>query len=514
MQFTLPSNPGCYLFKDKKDRIIYIGKAKNLKKRVGSYFSKKILDPKTTALVGNIDDVDYIVTDSEVEALILENNLIKKHRPKYNINLLDAKRYAYIEIPDEKFPRLMIARKKTGKGSFFGPFTSAETRDYILELLRKSFKLRTCRRFPKKACLRYHIGLCDAPCIGLISREEYKKKLDNIRFVLKGNIMPLIRRLKKQMLEYSKQQEYERALEIRKQIEAVEWLEEKQNMERQKRYNEDIINYVVKDSIVYLMLFNIKKGILENKQEFTFDYNEDFFENFLSQYYSEHTIPKELILPKNISDALRIFLQKRKKTNVRVIIPEKGEKSKLLRLVRRNIEITHFGNIEKVEFLQKSLNLNNPPSVVECFDISHLSGTSTAGSMVQFRNGIPDKSNYRRFRIRSIDKIDDFAGIAEVVKRRYTRLKNEKQRFPDLIVIDGGKGQLSAALKELKELNLSVPIIALAKREEEIFTPASTEPIVLKKNDRSLLFLRQIRDEAHRFAIKYNKLLRTKETLK
>jgi len=502
----LPHKPGCYIFKDKKGTIIYIGKARDLRKRVASYFNRKDLDPKTFALVKSISFTDFIVTHNEVEALILENNLIKKNQPKYNINLKDSKRYAYIEITKEDFPRILIARTKDSDGNYFGPFVSGAERDYVLSLLRKIFSVRTCKKIPKRPCLRYHIKLCDAPCSGLISREQYADKIQKVKLVLKGKNDELLKILEGDMKRYSEKHDFERCIMLREQINAINYLSEKQNMERQKRYDEDILNYVLKDGKVYLMIFNIYKGVLANKSEFVFEFIDNFLEDFLVQYYSDNKSKKELILPREIDDSLKKFLLKH---NVKVNLAKKGEKKKLLELVISNIESSYFGNLQKIKHLAEKLRLHEMPKVIECFDVSHLSGTSTVGSMVQFRDGMPDKSNYRRFRIRTVEGIDDIKAISEVVNRRYLRLKEEKTALPDLIIIDGGKGQLNAALDVLDSLELEIPVISIAKREEEIYFPGLNFPIKLKKNDKALLFIREIRDEAHRFAITYNRLLRS-----
>jgi len=281
----LPNEPGCYLFKDKNDNIIYIGKAKDLKKRVNQYKKKNDLDIKTQSMLNYVKGIDFVATDSEVEALILEDTLIKKHQPKYNIRMKDAKSHSYILVPDEKYPRAQIARRKGLKGKYYGPFTSALERDYILQFIKKTFLLRTCNRLPKKPCLRYHINLCTAPCISLISEEEYNKRIDNVKLILTGHVNKLLRKLKRDMKECSEQKDFENALVLRNQITAIEHLNERQNVLRQKKYNEDIINYEIKDEKVYLMLFNIYKGTLHNKEEYTFDYNFDFLEEFIIQYY-------------------------------------------------------------------------------------------------------------------------------------------------------------------------------------------------------------------------------------
>jgi excinuclease ABC subunit C len=510
---NLSENSGCYLFKDKNDRVIYIGKAKNLKKRVNNYFQKNDLDHKTKSMILHAESIDFVITDNELEALILENTLIKKLQPRYNIRLKDAKTHSYIRLTDEEYPRVVLARRKIGKGKFYGPFISAQERDYLLQFLKKTFLLRSCNKLPKKACLRFHINLCDAPCIGNISNAEYKKKIEKVKLLLKGHTDNVLKKLKKEMNSYSAAQEYERAISVRNQINAIEYLQERQKMRREKKFNEDIINYEIKDDKVYLMLFNIYKGVLNNKNEFVFDYKIDFFEEFIIQYYSDNPIPKELIIPEIVSNSLSSYLREKKGSDVFIINPQKGEKKQLLDLVLKNIEITFFADITKVEMLKSKLNLQDSPNVIECFDISHLSGTSTVGSMVQFRNGKPDKNNYRRFRIRTVKGIDDTAAIAEIVRRRYLRLINEDSAFPNLIMIDGGRGQLNFALQELKKLGLKIPIISIAKQYEEIYIPGSAFPLYLPKKDKALQFIQEIRNEAHRFAIKYNKLLRKKELI-
>ncbi|UCE73235.1 MAG: excinuclease ABC subunit C [Methanomassiliicoccales archaeon] len=510
---NIPNNPGCYLFKDKKDKVIYVGKAKNLKKRVKSYFSKTGFDPKTEVMLSHVDSVDFIATDNEVEALILESNLIKKNSPKYNINLKDSKRFAYIQLTDDDFPRILYARRPQGKGKFYGPFVSAAARDDIIWILKKTFQIRTCKRMPKKACLRYHIDLCLAPCIGNVNKKEYQDVIKKVKMVLKGKTGELVKDLTSEMKKAARQEKFERALELRNQLSAIKWLSEKQNMQRLKRYNEDILNYEVKDEKVYLILFNVYKGILENKQEFEFDYNDHFFEEFIVQYYSENQVPKELILPQKIEEPLVSFLRKKREGAVGVSVPQKGDKKRLLDLVQKNVELTFFGDTEKLEDLQKRLKLQDMPVVIECFDVSHLSGTSTVASMVQFRNAKPDKSNYRRFKIRTVEGIDDFAAIGEVVKRRYKRLKKEEQNMPDLVIIDGGLGQLNSAIKEIEELGLRIPVISIAKKLEEIYVPGISFPISLSKKSKAQKLIQEIRDEAHRFALSYSKVLRKKEMI-
>ncbi len=511
----IPESPGCYLYKDSSKKVVYVGKAKNLKRRISSYFFDKDLDPKTKALVKHIRDIDFIVTNSEVEALLLENNLIKKFRPKYNINLRDSKSYSVIELTNEKFPRLISSRTERIKNKkvdseVFGPFPSGKTRDYIIGTLNKAFKLRTCKKLPKKKCIRYDLGLCSAPCINKISREDYLKSVEKAKMILKGKNDELLKKLKEDMKEFSSKQDYERALVLKNEVEAVEALSEKQTVERMKSYDEDILNFILTNGKVYLILFNVKKGILENKRSYEFDFKRDFLEEFLIQYYDENKIPKKIILPERVSDSLIELLSSKKGKKVEGVVPAKGDLKSLLELVKKNVEIQFFGNLEKVNALKKSLNLQFSPVVVECFDISHLSGTEVVASMVQFRNGKPDKSNYRRFKIKSFTGNDDFRAMNEVVKRRYLRLKRENEAMPDLVVIDGGAGQLSSSIKALEEINVKLPIISLAKREEEIYLPDGNI-LRFDLKDKGLLFLREIRDEAHRFVITFQRERRTKK---
>ncbi len=505
---NIPHSPGCYIYKDQAGKIIYIGKAKDIKKRVSQYFQKKHSDMKTEQLVKHITSVDFITTDNEIEALLLENTLIKKHQPKYNIDLKDSKRYAYIQVTKENYPRVLTVREK--EDNAYGPFTSGFDRLNIMEVLRRIFKIRTCKKLPKKACLRYHINLCDAPCIGNVTKEYYDEQVKKAEMVLRGKTDELISKLKDEMQACSKNADYEKAIILRNQINSLQSLDEKQKVERNKKYDEDIINYLVKDAKAYIMVFRIDKGTLAQKEEFIIDAGDNFFEEFLLKYYTGYE-KKEVIIPKEIDERIISYLGKQ---NLKLAVPKQGEKKQLLELVEKNIELTFFGDVKKVEALRDALRLTFNPDVIECFDISHLSGTSTVGSMVSFRNGKSDKSNYRRFKIVSYLGNDDFSGISEIVFRRYKRLKEEQKSFPDLIVIDGGLGQLNAALESLSRLDISIPIISLAKQEEEIYFPGREKPLKLDMKDKGLLFLREIRDETHRFGLAYNRLLRKKEIRK
>jgi excinuclease ABC subunit C len=508
----IPKNPGCYIFRDKAGDIIYVGKAKNLQKRVSSYRSPH--DPKTSQLISKTASTDFIITDSEVEALILENNLIKKHSPKYNVVLKDSKRYAYINMTIEDFPRLLIARNPKEKGRLFGPFVSADIRDHVLTTLRKAFQVRTCKRMPKRACLRHHLRLCSAPCVGGIPKDIYNERMAKAEMVLTGKTSELIKQMRSEMEGASGQMKFESAIELRDQISALEWLKERQNMERNKSHDEDILGFIVRNESVYALVFNVSRGILDNKQEFEFPLVQGYLDSFIAQYYSENPVPKEIILPQGIDAATKVFLEKRRKGKLIITIPLKGEKHALLKLVEKNIEATFFGQEEGLLDLKSKLNLEGIPEIIECFDVSHLSGTNSVASMVFFRDGRPDKSEYRRFRLRTYDGIDDYRGVKEVVRRRYMRQIKEGKQLPGLIIIDGGKGQLSASLEELNSLELRIPAIAIAKKEEDVFVPGMARPLKFDKKSPAMRLIMGIRDEAHRFAIKYNRLLRSKGALK
>jgi excinuclease ABC subunit C len=504
---NIPKNPGCYLFKDFNGKVIYVGKAKVLDKRVKSYFAKTHKETKTNVLVSHIADVDFVVTDSEVEALILENNLIKKYTPRYNIDLKDSKRYAFIERTDEEFPRLLVARKREGSGVFYGPFVSGMSRDFVLNALRKIFRIRTCKKLPKKVCMKYEIGLCLGPCEMKISRRYYLENVKNAEMVLKGKTKVVLEILTKRMKRFSVEKDFEKALVLREQIKAILELGERQKMERNKKFDEDFINWIIDGERVYLILFNARKGILENKQFFEFDWTPNFLEEFLVQFYSDYDCPREVVLPVKVDHGMEGFI---KEKGGRVIVPRAGEKLKLLELVFKNIEIVVFGDLDKVRDLKEKLGLDKFPKVIESYDVSHLSGTDVVASMVQFRDGKADKNNYRRFKIRGGDVNDDYAAMREVVSRRYKKLKMEGLEMPDLIVVDGGKGQLGVAFEVLEKLGLSIPVIGLAKKEEEVFFYGKKDGVWLDKKGKALKLLQEIRDEAHRFAIEYQRLRRLK----
>ncbi|PWR73301.1 excinuclease ABC subunit UvrC [Methanospirillum stamsii] len=510
---TIPEEPGCYQFKDESGNILYVGKAKNLKKRVSSYFQKKSIAPRTDILVSLIRDIDTIVTSSEVEALILENNLIKKYQPKYNIDLKDAKSYAFIQLTDEPFPRIGIARERNGKikGTLYGPFVSAAERDQILKFIKQTFHLRTCKKITKRACLRSHLGTCAAPCIGKISEPEYQYLVKSADLLLRGKNQDLISSLKEEMQNFSDSEEFEKALVLRNRIQAIENLSERQYVQRQKKADEHIINYIISGDMVYLILFHVERGSLTSKEEFVFQETEDFLDEFILQYYATNKPPNELILPIQPEQGIQEYLMHIRGTNVTITVPKQGEKKHLIDLAYKNLEVSFFTGKMRLSELGEALHMDNPPEVIECFDISHLRGTGTVGSMVSFRDGKPDKRNYRRYKIKTAGPSDDYAAISEVVKRRYSRLLSENHPMPDLILIDGGPGQLKSAKTVLDELNLSIPVISLAKREEEIYVPGRHLPLSVQKKSPASLLVQEIRDEAHRFAITYQRKLRQKQ---
>jgi len=508
---SVPAKPGCYVYKDKKGTIIYIGKAKILKKRVAQYF-QRTHDEKTQQLVKSIHSSEYFVTRTESQALLLEANLIKKHQPKYNIDLKGGKRYAYILLTKEKYPRLLTARDQRQQGYYYGPFVRAHLRHALLHTLRKAFFVRTCRTLPKKPCLRYHIGLCKAPCVQKQSSSEYQHNIQQVKDFLEGKNKKLIKDLRKHMKVLAKDQNFEAAKENRDQIQALEYLQQRQLVEREENVYEDAINYIKHDNQVHILVFNVRNGVLGDRQEFELEYSEGFFDEFLRRYYEDQGeyIPKVILIPEKVEDSTAAYLSRLAGRKIEIRVPQKGARKDLLTLVAKNIEaITQGPNIASQE-LHNNLQLARTPRVIECFDISHLQGSSMAGSMVQFVNGKPHKNQYRRFKIRTLDQIDDFRAIKEVVYRRYKHLFEQDLPLPDLVVIDGGAEQLKFALQALEEVGVEIPIIGLAKKFEEIYLPGKRVPLRFSKKLEMMKLLIAARDEAHRFGLKYHHLLRSK----
>lgn len=511
----IPNNPGCYLFKDSQNNIIYIGKAKNLKKRVSSYFNKTIKDEKTRNLVKEIEKIDFVVTDNEVEALILEQSLILKNKPKYNIMLKDMFSHSYIKVTNEPYPKLITVRRvEKDNAKYFGPYTSARSRTIVLKFLRDNFKIRTCKSpLPKRVCLRYHIGRCDAPCVNKITKEDYNQYVQNAVKFLKGENKELINELTKEMKKHSKNLNFERAMTLRNQIDAIKNVSKSQKIDFKKTFDLDVVNYFHDNKRILIQVFNMSKGVVQNQKKFEFEYRKGIFIEFLKQYYSNSPIPEEIILPKLKEENLENYLSKIKKSKVNVNFPTKGNKKKLLDLVKKNVKIHFSGNVPEAQELKSRLKLGRIPAVIDCFDISNILGDLATGSCVRFINKKPDKKNYRRFKIRGVKGANDPAMIQEVVFRMYSSILEQGGDLPDLIVIDGGKTQLNAAKTALRNLNLNLDLIALAKKNEDIYLLGRKTPVQLKKSSIGLKLLQKVRNEAHRFAIKYHKLLRSKKSV-
>jgi excinuclease ABC subunit C len=506
----IPSSPGVYLYRDGEDEILYIGKAKNLRSRVKSYFSKTDHPPKTRQLVGKIRTIDWIVLNNEVEALLLENKLVKQHSPKYNISLKDAKTFAYIALTRETFPRILTSRKVSRKLESFGPYTDGFTRQDLQRLVVRVFKLRVCKKLPKRACLNFHIGLCTAPCIGKITEDEYQHQVEQARSFLGGNYPKTSQQLQMLMQEASSNQRYERALELRNQILSIKLLTESQIVDHERRFNQDVLAFRQFGEKMLAVQMGIRKGVLLGKKEFSFDMQPQIEQEFLKAFYSSNQIPREILLNKACwqdneeKKALEEFLASKRNGPLSLTIPRRADKLSLVKLAEKNLESTLDEDSALVD-LQTALNLPVLPRIIECFDISNLGTEHVVSGMVRFTNAKPEKKNYRKFKIKTFIGQDDFAAIKEVVTRRYKRLLEEKAQMPDLVVIDGGPGQISAAKTALTSLGFQLPLIGLAKEREEVYLPDESEPRRFDRNCRMMLLLRQIRDAVHDFSLGYNR---------
>jgi excinuclease ABC subunit C len=505
----IPPNPGVYLFKDEADDILYIGKAKNLRFRVRSYFSKTDKPAKTQNLISRIRLIDWIIVNNEVESLLLENKLVKQHSPRYNINLKDAKTFAYIALTRESFPRILTSRRVSRKLESFGPYTDGFTRQDLQRLVVRVFKLRVCRKLPKRACLNFHIGLCSAPCSGKITVQEYAHQVENAKAFLNGDYEQTIASLLSQMQTASLEQKYERALELRNQIASIRLLTQRQIVDRERRFDQDVMVFRQLGEKVVAVQMGVRKGVLLGKKEFTVDLQPQVEQEFLKAFYVSNQIPREILLNKpcwqegSEKTALEDFLGEKRGASVSLNVPRRGTKLELVRLAEKNLESTLDEDSALVD-LQAAFNLPVLPRIIECFDISNLGHEHVVAGMVRFADAKPDKRHYRKFRVRTIAGQDDFGSVNEVVTRRYRRLSEENGVMPDLVVIDGGAGQVSAAKSALGSLGLRVPLVGLAKEHEEIYLPDVSQPKRFNKNSRMMLLLRQIRDETHRFALGYN----------
>lgn len=541
---NLPASPGVYLFKSRSGKIIYIGKAKNLRNRVRTYFqSPQNLDPKTKRLISAIDDLELMVTDSEIEALILEANLVKENRPRYNVNLKDDKHFPYIKVTvNEPFPRVLIVRRlQNDGGRYFGPYTNSKGMRKTLNFLTRLFKIRSCNLIIphpsgklQKVCLDYQIGRCGGPCEELQSEEEYGELVDSVILFLSGRGETLIGKLQKKMNRLSDEMEFEKAAEIRDQIEALESVRQKQKVDAGMVVNRDIIAFARENRDTVVVVLQIREGVLIGRQDFQLtsepeEGNSELLTGFVQQYYNHQpNLPEELYVPVTLPDEKLIvrWLSKARGRRVNVFTPRKGEKLKLVDLAANNARLLldelliqkkgYKERISKsVQTLKDDLYLTGSPRTIACVDISNLGVSDAVGSLVYFANGKPVKSGYRHFRIKGVRGQDDFAMMREVVGRYFYRLNQENSVSPDLLVVDGGKGQLSSVLAEIKSLGFKEQnIIGLAKRFEEIYLPGRKEPLTISKSSPGLVLLKRIRDEAHRFAIEYSRKVRAKRTIK
>ena len=506
----IPTDPGVYLFRDQKNKILYIGKAVNLRSRVRSYFTDSNQPIKTRQLVSKIRGIDWIVVNNETEALLLENRLVKQYSPKYNVDLKDAKTFAYIALTKEKFPRLMTTRKISHKLESFGPYTDGFTRRDLQKLVGKVFKLRVCKKLPRQECLNFHIDLCTAPCIGNVSEENYRDQVEEARLFLNGKYDQTVKRLTNQMHEASKRQNFEYALELQKQIASIRLLTQKQIVDNERGFDQDVMVFRRFGEKLLVVQMSIRKGVLLGKKEFSVEVQPQIEQEFLKTFYSENQIPYEILLNKRCwsneaeKTALERFLSKERGNKAILIIPKLGNKRELVELAEKNIEAS-LAEEGVLADLQAALDLPVLPRIIECFDVSNLGQEHVVASMVRFADGKPDKSNYRRFKIKNVSGQDDFAAIKEVVTRRYKRLLDEEDAMPDLVVVDGGLGQIGAAEGALKSLGLELELIGLAKENEEIYVPNVSIPKKFDSNDRMMLLLRKIRDTAHNFAVRYHR---------
>jgi excinuclease ABC subunit C len=546
---NLPNKPGIYQYKNSEGKIIYVGKAKNLRNRVRQYFhNPRKLDIKTRSLVSKISDLELIVTDSEVEALILEAVLIKKFKPKYNIFLRDDKSYPYIVVTNEPFPRIFVTRRIIHDGSkYFGPYTDVKNLRASLKMIHDVFKVRSCnyhiddeviRKRKIRVCLDYHIKKCEGPCEGLVNQEHYNRMIKEVVQVLRGKTGVLISELTKEMQELSGAFKYEEAADRRDKIRGLQNYNERQKVVDADLMDRDIFAIATEDDDACGVVFKIRDGKIIGRQHFYLSAVEgvderEIVSQLVRRFYLEADyIPKEIYLPVEIPDINQIqkwFTGKRGE-KVSIIVPKIGDRAKLMGMCKANakyllddLKIQKLKRSERLpkvlELLQKDLHLSVLPRKIECFDISNIQGSDAAASLVVFEDGKPKKSEYRRFKIRTVEGPDDFASMREVIQRHYSKQVETNRPLPNLIIVDGGKGQLSSAVEVLRQISnpksqiSNVSIIGLAKRLEEIYFPNISEPQSISKTSASLKLLQRIRDEAHRFAVDYHRKLRSKRTL-
>ncbi|CAN5510075.1 excinuclease ABC subunit UvrC [soil metagenome] len=532
----LPTGPGVYQHQDAEGTVLYVGKAKNLRSRVRSYFQEaRPMDGRLQILVSKVSDVEVIVTDTEAEALILENNLIKELKPRYNVNLKDDKTYPYICIKKERFPRVFPTRRIRKDGSlYFGPYTDVKAMKMMLKTIKSIFKLRSCTLHLSEAaikagkyqpCLDYHIRKCAAPCVGYESEAHYNQTIEQVTKLLHGKTKELIALLKDEMVRLAAARQYEDAAELRDQVQAIQRYAEKQKVVAEDEADRDLFALAVDreaDTAAGVM-FKVREGKVIGRQHKILRALEgaqdgDLLQRFVENHYAETTFfPEEVLLDREIPNAEPIedLLRAQRGRRVPIRVPARGEKAGLLRMVQANADLV-LGEWKmarekadgdriprSVLALQRDLNMKRPPRRIECFDISHLGGTGTVASCVVFEDGRPKKSEYRTYLIRSVDKPDDFQSMREVVERRYARLLEENGPWPDLVLIDGGKGQLSSAVTSLERVGVmgKFTVAGLAKRLEEVYFPGRTESVMIPRTSSSLRLIQRARDEAHRFAV-------------
>jgi len=533
----LPDRPGVYLYKDGKGQIVYVGKAASLRSRVRSYFQEsRARDPKTDALVGQIRDIECIVTGNELEALILESNLVKKHRPRYNIILRDDKHYPFLKLTtNEEYPRLVVARRVQRDGAaYFGPFYPATAMRETLRLVRQLFPLRTCRIKidGKKArpCLQYYIHRCNAPCTSLETREGYDRTVREVARFLEGKNDGLAQELTAQMEAAAGEEKFEQAARLRDRVQALNTVRERQKIISTEDSDQDIVGVVRQGQDACVQLFFVRRGRLLGRESFFFDRlsgsrEGEVLSAFLRQFYAREVVPPpEILLSEEAPEAelTAEWLAGRRGGRVELLAPQRGRKRELVAMAEENAALalqSHLlsrGNRTHavLDELQRVLGLPEPPHRIEAFDVSTFQGGETVASMVVWHEGEMKKDDYKRYRIRTVTGTDDFAAMHEAVSRRYGRVLETDGVLPDLILLDGGRGQLAAGLKALETLGLDyVPMVSLAKRAEEVYTPDRLQPLVLDLTSPALHALQKVRDEAHRFAVTYHKKLRTRRTI-
>lgn len=553
---SLPQKPGCYLFKDTHGEVLYVGKAVNLRQRVRSYFQSGAQhNRRTMLLVNKVAHVEWIVVGSELEALILEMNLIKKHRPHFNIRLKDDKRYPYIKVHwADAYPKVTVTRRMVGDGArYFGPYTSVWAVHQTLDILRRIFPYLTCDREitgqDQRACLYYDIKLCTAPCIGAIDQKSYRLMIDDLCKFLEGRTEPIVSRLRLEMEHAAEILQFERAAMLRDQLQAIENVVKRQRVVSTEYIDSDVLALARSEDEACVQVFFIRGGKLIGQDYFLLEGISDTSDakvmaEFLKQFYDQTpTVPPQVLLPYEVEEAQIIqqwLRQRREDQKAEILVPRRGKQRELIQLVAENAmetlralkaqwEVDKHRQEQALIELQNNLNLAMPLNRVECYDISNTQGTAAVGSMVVFEQGVARKNLYRRFNIRSVQGPDDFASMEEVLTRRFNRWLTAQQvqqqpgkkldmafgRLPDLLIVDGGKGQLNRALAVLQRFNLQdkIPVVGLAKQHEELYLPGRADPIILPRNSQGLYLLQRIRDEAHRFAISGHRQKRTKRGL-